>query len=403
MSQQQLRLGASETGGSAAGDEEMSDGIALKQALEAMRLELAQLRAKSEAQSQATPPQIFLPPNFFAEIAGMNTSNIVPRYSGERGDSLIRWLKEYKSQAGSLGWDNTIKMRRLGAHLEGRAREVFEDAQRAAGANFSFEQAEAALTNAFAKGFWQDAARARLQSRVQRKGEAVFAFYRDLCDEAEIAYGDLPAESRSRTLLSLFINGLRPNIRSFVFANNPRNEKEAIDFAVKCENAPFLAEHAVESPTVAHVVAGVNEVPELRAELNSLRSQVTELVHQLTSLSRVVAQLQGAPAAAPQAKGDPRHDIKFPQEPKPFTTRGEIRCYNCHQIGHYSNSCRAPRAGRNGGDSTRPETRRIASVQVPAGDSRNEAEAYEDDEDYPMLGAEFLNRARAGDFTESQY
>jgi len=62
-----------------------------------------------------------------------------------------------------------------------------------------------ALTNMFAKAFLQDVARVSLKKRKQKKRETVFSFDRELCDEAQVAYGDRTPDSRNRMIVSLFV------------------------------------------------------------------------------------------------------------------------------------------------------------------------------------------------------
>ena len=117
-------------------------------------------------------------------------------------------------------------------------------------------------------------------------------------------------------LLSIFVRGLKPHIRSFVISKEPENLDDAEGFA-KLADSMFELECADSK----HHVRSVNS--ELSSELSDLKTSVKQLQNQLSKLCLEQSNKQG----------QQNKQLSKPVYNKP------IICYNFQQQGHIARNC----------------------------------------------------------------
>ena len=276
-------------------------------------------------------------------MAGVGAQQLatIPVYDGERGESLINWIELVDNAIQTYGWDHTGGLHVLKVKGGSKVSEwlrsqrlqniIYNAWTRRAGNDGNADvPVREELIARFGPRYTPASAVTAISTLKQRDSESVADFMDRVVLATDRMFNNLPAATRAsaefretmtRTTLSLFGAGMKPEISKIVLAQAtaPATIPEMITAAeaVEIEQA--------KKPTAAHPsVYAVSEEPQPPApsdsdqeidDLEILREDFNELC---CAVSRQV-------------------DLS------------KIRCYNCQRFGHFASSCLAPRRQRRGG------------------------------------------------------
>lgn len=269
----------------------------------------------------------------------MATSSINPE-KFETGD-IVSWLRQFECCANANSWNEDKKLKVLPAFLRGPAAAYY----------FALSEEEkdtyAHLKDNLQKALCPEVDRekyfAEFEQRLLRPEEDPALFLWSLQESLQKADPSMQENAREILLARQFMRGLPEGIRLKLLESNPTPSlKEMINFVKR-----FRAVHRPENkPTVFAAKAnpecvniGANDSDGLQRTLKTLTAAVTALTDRQT-------QLEAAFSASPAQP--PRQDFSRRNNPKAVTSRDRFqqrtssnkrRCFNCHGLGHFANSC----------------------------------------------------------------
>lgn len=259
-------------------------------------------------------------------------------YSGNPNEDYDTFISVFENYAELRDFTDAKKVLALKSRITGNAR-IFLDSVPSTQSD-TIEKIKQLLKSNFQGSSWRWGIESKLLSRKQMKDEVFDNYVSDV-----LKFSKQLNKSDSEQL-SIFVRGLLPSIRGFVFAKEPKTFKEALDAARlgisvnetsqnPVANIASVQAESFEDRIVNNVMAKVDT--RINTQINSVLSPVVSAVSNLSSQFEKFT-MQDRPK---QVSFDPKYSEHSHQQSA--GSRRKITCYRCGREGHVYRKCYARR------------------------------------------------------------
>ncbi len=261
-----------------------------------------------------------------AEImAKYDMRSLAHTYSGKPDDDLDLFFERFKSHAKLRDFTSDKTVLALMTKIDGHAK-IFLDSV-AEGNKDSVEKVYELLKENFEGRSWRWGVESKLLSRKQATSESLDAYASDIlrwCKQV-----DKPDSEQ----MSIFVRGLLPSLRGFVFSKEPKTFREALDAARLGISVQHTANCDIYSPNI-HTAKDTpkDSVNELNSTLNSITGVVSKIASRMDKLESDKLNVSFASPKFRQRNG---------QHQSNYRPTRNIECYRCGRVGHGWRKCYA--------------------------------------------------------------
>ncbi len=218
-------------------------------------------------------------------------------------------------------WNENAKANFLFAHLRGSARQLACNLPTAQQLDYVYLCN--ALESRFGPSKRAELHMAELRTRHKRRGESLRELGQAIATTAKLAYPDLTLEQRDRLCRNHFIEALpEKDMRVLMYQKECNSLDRLITYAMELESIESMETERNRETTKSNIrqVSAPQPVEEMMSQIQ----------HQIANLNTKVTEM--AWDRRQSQPGGQRRRV------------AEVRCYECHEIGHFRNRC--PRLGR---------------------------------------------------------
>lgn len=263
--------------------------------------------------------------------------NGIPTYSGTVGEIIEDFFDNYELATEAKGWNDDKRKKMIPLFLKGRALSSYKWGGKE---KKKYDDLKKYLIEHHRPADAESYYREQLHNRVQREGEDVLTYsYALLTLAARVEqYGGYEAKPGEKTLMDLFVKGLRPYYRKLVKEHNIKAERfedlcdrvRIFEEASKIEEEKEreLSNPKISSNTVQSTSNLGNQLEEVTNVLKELPEKLLEMFSRKRKDSYEARPRQVF--TVEKSFGNKRYR----------TERRETReCYNCKRIGHLAADC----------------------------------------------------------------
>lgn len=283
---------------------------------------------------------------------GGHKSNIPP-FTGR--ETWKVWFTRFKDIAKRQGWDDDEKLDILLPKLQGEAGSFVYD-QLSSKVRNNYQLLKKELKNRFRQVENPKTFSAVFAARRQKANESVENFAADLKKIYDKAYARRDPRTREEDLLRKFLDGLQDTKAAFhvEFVKDPKNIDTAVDEIINFQEVHKKQNRAMRrighdnlssdeeyNHTIARTAGrpiknSTNSFDAKTAPRQDLETKVAELTKQLDDLRKMQTP-NANPALNQRYPYERPFNSSRPQASRPWP--GELRCYNCQQVGHMQREC----------------------------------------------------------------
>ena len=222
------------------------------------------------------------------------------------------------------GWSDQEAGQYLATRVQGPALKVLSNL--IPGAPISYRELVKHLERRFGPGEQAENFLMELRMRRRGKDETLQELGQSIRDLTALAYPELSADARERLARGHFSEAIEETeIRAGIFRAQARTLDEAIRAGLATES--FLrSEKARERCKPVRHVRAVEDRVQAAPVNDKMKREIDELKAGMMQLTEMIKKMNV----------------------RPKTNRADIRCFNCQEMGHYSNEC--PYRGSQGND-----------------------------------------------------
>lgn len=260
----------------------------------------------------------------------------VPSFDGSR--SWAVFIAQFQSAAISNGWDEAEQGRRLLGALQGPAADLVQTLPPADYLNY--ERLRTRLELHYNSAQRSTVAEAELDHRKQRADESLAAYGADVMRLTRVAYPTWAEDALQTSARKSYVNGIAdPDVRKAVRMSAPSTLNEAIAAALHADSVERMEPPNAKRARVAEVKCASPEPSTSSAEPTAIEADTrrvrgppgnshdNKMESLISELRRLADSLSG------------------PGESKSRRDMSTVKCYKCHEYGHYQSQC--TRRGRD--------------------------------------------------------
>jgi len=260
------------------------------------------------------------------DMAKYDLSTLHLKYSGNPEDDLDAFIVKFKNHAVLRDYTPDKSALALISKIDGHASiflESIPDSDKD-----TVQKIHDLLKKYFEGDSWRWGVESKLLSRKQLINESLDTYASDIMRWCR------QIKKPDSEQLSIFVRGLLPSLRGFVFSKQPKTFREALDAARLGLTVQNTASESVTSSCSAKPEKNHHEsVSSLHATLDSITGVVSNLTSRLDKLEFDKSSQVNFPSNYGQ-RNDTAHQSNF-------RPRRAIVCYRCGRIGHEWRRCYA--------------------------------------------------------------